>query len=296
MAGFRCSCCGEPHDGLPFSYGTIAPAYLSDELRGSRGSVIGDEQCVIEGEHFFVKARVVLPVLDAVEDFEWGVWVSLSEVNFARMGDLWTDPERVNEPPYFGWLSTDLPLYEPTTLSLATNVHSQAVGARPLVELEPTDHPLALEQRTVVRVLAAHAQRTGARRCENPHKRCRRSGAFGGAALDAELVPLGVAHDDPSGAVGAALVVVHDGADRLQPGDLLVAGALGRLQVEVDAVLHLLLVRVLLEEQRQAVVGGDQRARVPGEVVVLEAAADHLGPERAERVRILGVERDVPDA
>ena len=52
------------------------------------------------------------------------------------------------QPPYFGWLSTVLPGYEPTTLSLAANVHTQPVGERPLVELEHTDHPLAVEQRT----------------------------------------------------------------------------------------------------------------------------------------------------
>jgi hypothetical protein len=46
-------------------------------------------------------------------------------------------------------------MYSPSTLNLKTNVHTQPVGLRPLVELEPTDHPLAVEQRdgiTVARV------------------------------------------------------------------------------------------------------------------------------------------------
>ena len=43
-------------------------------------------------------------------------------------------------------LSTALPIY-PDTINLATNVHTRAVGVRPFVELEPTEHPLALEQR-----------------------------------------------------------------------------------------------------------------------------------------------------
>ncbi|MYX38659.1 DUF2199 domain-containing protein [Streptomyces sp. SID8377] len=29
-----------------------------------------------------------------------------------------------------------------------TNAHTRPVGTRPLMELEPTDHPLAVEQRT----------------------------------------------------------------------------------------------------------------------------------------------------
>lgn len=88
-------------------------------------------------------------------EFEWGVWVSLSQRNFLRMHELWHTPGRENEPPYFGWLSTEIPVYRPSTLSLKTQVHTRPVGERPLIELEPTDHPLAVEQRagiTVARV------------------------------------------------------------------------------------------------------------------------------------------------
>jgi hypothetical protein len=54
---------------------------------------------------------------------------------------------REAEPPMFGWLMAALPTYEPSTLSLKTMVHTRPLGLRPLVELEPTDHPLAVEQR-----------------------------------------------------------------------------------------------------------------------------------------------------
>jgi hypothetical protein len=62
------------------------------------------------------------------------------------MVELWTTPGRESEPPYFGWLCTFLPIY-PSTVSLKTRVHIRPVGQRPFVELEPTDHPLAVEQR-----------------------------------------------------------------------------------------------------------------------------------------------------
>jgi hypothetical protein len=110
----------------------------------------------MDGKHFFIRARIVLPVTDAAEDFEWGVWVSLSEANYTRAGQMWTNPGRVNEPPYFGWLSTALP-YEPTTLDLKTNLHMQPVGIRSTVELEPTDHPLAVEQRTGITIARVQA-------------------------------------------------------------------------------------------------------------------------------------------
>ena len=156
MCGFHCSCCGQRHEELPFSYGVPAPAYWNEDLEGRPGSVLGEEQCVIGVEHFFVRGRLVLPVLDADEEFDWGVWVSLSKTKFARVTELWTNPERVHEPPYFGWLATELPLYTPTTLNLKAHVHSQAVGVRPTIELEPTDHPLAVEQRTGITL--AHVQ------------------------------------------------------------------------------------------------------------------------------------------
>jgi hypothetical protein len=62
------------------------------------------------------------------------------------MTKFWETPGREKEPPYFGWLCTSLPLY-PETLLLKTNVHTRPVGQRPFVELQPTEHPLAVEQR-----------------------------------------------------------------------------------------------------------------------------------------------------
>lgn len=152
--GFTCRGCGKQHAGLPFSYGAEAPAYWHPSLENDERSVLEDDICIIQTEHYFVRARLILPVVDADQDFEWGVWVSLSRDNFKRMFDLWESDARVEEPPYFGWLSTELPVY-PSTINLKTNVHSEPVGTRPHVELEPTDHPLAVDQRkgiTVARV------------------------------------------------------------------------------------------------------------------------------------------------
>ncbi len=73
-------------------------------------------------------------MVDAEQDFEWGVWTSLSRDNFARTLDIWEREGRESEQ---------------------TMVQTRPLGLRPLVELEPTDHPLAVEQRegiTVARV------------------------------------------------------------------------------------------------------------------------------------------------
>lgn len=154
--GFTCRSCGQRHEGLPFGYGSVAPAYWHEDLAGDERSVLEDEICIIHAEHYFVRARLVIPVLDADEDFEWGVWVSLSRDSFRRMAQVWSTPGREREPAYFGWLSTELPAYSTATLNLKTHVHTESVGTRPHVVLEPTDHPLAVEQRTGITVHRVH--------------------------------------------------------------------------------------------------------------------------------------------
>lgn len=149
MAQHRCSRCGEVHEGPPFSYAAEVPDLWCALPEGGRDrrALLGEEQREIDGESFFVRGRLVIPVSDAPHDFERGVWTSLSARNYERMAELWSAAGREEEPPYSGWLSTALPGY-PVTLNLKTLIRTQPVGGRPLVELEPTDHPLAIEQRT----------------------------------------------------------------------------------------------------------------------------------------------------
>ena len=148
MQRYTCTRCGTVHEGPPLSFHAEAPAhwYALPEAERSERAILGEDQCVIDERDFFVRGLIRIPVHDRPDPFEWGVWVSLSPSNFQRMADLWHQPGREAEPPYFGWLSTELP-YERSTLNLKTMLHTRPVGERPLIELEPTDHPLAMEQR-----------------------------------------------------------------------------------------------------------------------------------------------------
>ncbi|MFD3869359.1 DUF2199 domain-containing protein [Streptomyces sp. NPDC058623] len=130
------------------NYTAQAPAGWDAALADAEGCLLSSEQCVINAQHYFVKGMIEIPVIGSAEVFSWGVWVSLSPENFSRTADLWNTPGRESESPYFGWLTTDLRLYPRTTLNLKTRVHTRPVGERPSVELELTDHPLAVEQRT----------------------------------------------------------------------------------------------------------------------------------------------------
>ena len=142
--------CGAVHDRPALDWGFDAPAYwheLSEAERETRGK-LSDDLCVIrheDGDHFFIRGVLPIPVAGPEEEFRYGVWTSLSEKSFRRVVELWDDPKRTEEPPYFGWLSNSIAGY-PETLNLKTNVHTRSLNLRPTIELERTDHPLALEQ------------------------------------------------------------------------------------------------------------------------------------------------------
>ncbi|MEV5012525.1 DUF2199 domain-containing protein [Streptomyces sp. NPDC055692] len=130
------------------NYTAEAPAVWDPAFAGADDCLLSTDQCVVRAQQYFVKGLIEIPVIGSDEVFSWGVWVSLSRENFTRAADLWERPGREAEKPYFGWLTTDLSVYSTTTLNLKTNVHTRPVGERPYVELEPTEHPLAVEQRT----------------------------------------------------------------------------------------------------------------------------------------------------
>ncbi|MFI8421070.1 DUF2199 domain-containing protein [Streptomyces sp. NPDC085479] len=130
------------------AYSAPAPYVWDPGFADAPDCLLSSDQCVINGQHYFVKGLLEIPVIGTDEVFSWGVWVSLSRDNFARAADMWDTAGREAEKPYFGWLTTELALYAPSTLNLKTHVHTRPVGRRPFVELEPTDHPLAVEQRT----------------------------------------------------------------------------------------------------------------------------------------------------
>ncbi|MDJ0385998.1 DUF2199 domain-containing protein [Streptomyces sp. G-G2] len=146
--GFTCSCCGEHHPELPMSYSATAPDAWEAGYESDAHSLLSPDQCVIRGSHFFIKGLIEIPVIGSGDVFSWGVWVSLSEENFTRALSVWDTEGREAEKPYFGWLSTELALYSESTTDLKTNAHTRPVGRSPLIELEPTGHPLAVEQRT----------------------------------------------------------------------------------------------------------------------------------------------------
>ncbi|GIF08782.1 DUF2199 domain-containing protein [Actinoplanes siamensis] len=144
---FACAICGSTHSGPPLSFAAPAPEFWRPEMAEADGCLLDSDLCVISGERFFIRGLIELPVWDTGDVFTYSMWVSLSRQNFTRAVDVWEEPGRETEPPYFGWLSNEIGGYEPSTLNLKTMVHTRPVGQPPYIELEPTGHPLAIEQR-----------------------------------------------------------------------------------------------------------------------------------------------------
>ena len=146
---FRCSQCQEVHQGLP-AIVFDAPTYyygLAEGERAARGKRTHD-LCVIDDEHYFVRAVLTVPILGEAECLEWGVWGSLSEANFERYRSSMHEDDQSKLGPLFSWFASTLPTY-PTTAGLRCNLVPQDGDCRPLVEFHPDDpHPLVLDTKS----------------------------------------------------------------------------------------------------------------------------------------------------
>lgn len=142
---YRCSSCGKDHDDLP-DIGADKPDPwfdLPEDERAVRAKLTADT-CIIDDEHCFIRGVLLLPVHDASRPFGFGVWVSQKRENLRKYVD---NPDSADIGPFFGWLSTRIAFYEQDTFLLKTMAHFRGKGLRPAIELEPTAHPLAVDQR-----------------------------------------------------------------------------------------------------------------------------------------------------
>jgi hypothetical protein len=154
--GFRCRTCGEWHTDLP-AFEVPAPMHLMiiPEAERSARCVVDTDACVIDDAEFYVRALLELPIAGFDQSFVWMVWVTLSRASFETFVATFEDRRRSQVGPFFAWFDSSLPFY-PETRGLKASLHLRDDFRRPLVELEPTDHPLSREQHeglTVERVV-----------------------------------------------------------------------------------------------------------------------------------------------
>ena len=151
--GYTCRSCGQRHDEEANCFVIDLPLYAAQVPEGERARRVDatSDQCVVDERHFFVLGNLDVRVPGSELFIRWSVWTSLSEANFLRASELWHAAGRESEPPFFGWLSNQIPGY-PNTVNIKTMVHTQPVGTRPQIRCIEDGHPLAVDQEAGVTV------------------------------------------------------------------------------------------------------------------------------------------------
>lgn len=99
----------------------------------------------MDAQHYFHRGRLTIPIVKHDESLVFDVWTTISRDNFCKRSELWEDPDRTREEPYFGWLQTSVPTYG-ETLNLKTIAIEQDVGLIPEIVSTEENHRLTPDQ------------------------------------------------------------------------------------------------------------------------------------------------------
>ncbi|HZS46438.1 MAG TPA: DUF2199 domain-containing protein [Blastocatellia bacterium] len=146
---FRCATCDEIHEGLPdIGWDRPDPCYAipegEGEGEGDQRINLTSDTCIIDNEDFFIRGVLEIPINGQQASLGLGVWVSQKRENFYKYLENF---DSADIGPFFGWLSNSIGYYLEDTYCLKTMAHFRGCNDRPTIELEPTNHSLAIDQR-----------------------------------------------------------------------------------------------------------------------------------------------------
>lgn len=143
---WKCEICGAEHEGLPTCFGVEAPwRIVVPESEFESRVLLSPDECIVDEKLFFIRGHIEIPIRDYSEPLAFSVWSSLSQDSYLHLADRWESSDRAGDR-YFGWLSSQLPIY-PDTIHLKLDVVSRKPGLTPLFSVQNEDHPLAIDQR-----------------------------------------------------------------------------------------------------------------------------------------------------
>ena len=144
---WKCHTCGVEHSEAPTCFGFEALwRQLVPESQFELRVVLSPDICIVDEEIYFIRGHIQIPISGNSKSLQFSVWSSLSERSFQHMGERWESPDRGSDPPYFGWLSSNIAVY-PTMNHLKLSVQSCPPGETPIFLVEPSDHQLSIDQR-----------------------------------------------------------------------------------------------------------------------------------------------------
>jgi hypothetical protein len=154
---FTCEVCGETHAGekRDIRMGVPQPIFLLDDDDREDRSWVGEDSATLDGERFFVRALLELPIVGEDGYFGYGTWVEVSRADFDVLAELWFDEEGWRNAPFAGTLANELSPYA-FTEGLPLEIKLRDVQLLPLVELADGEHELVRAQRNGISPHRAH--------------------------------------------------------------------------------------------------------------------------------------------
>jgi hypothetical protein len=149
-----CEQCGEDHAVEDMEIAFRRPddvAQLTEEERKQRVQENRD-LCVLDGERFFIRGVLPLPLPAAQSVYNIGLWVEVERLAFERVYELWLADDQAEEPAFSCTLANHIPSL-PATLGLAASLCLTGPKTRPNIFLCVCGHPLHAEQ---VEGISAH--------------------------------------------------------------------------------------------------------------------------------------------
>lgn len=146
-----CGSCDQEH-GWPFDLAANAPDpwphALEYEPNGAlrmNGDFLSEDFCVLNGEHFFVRCILTIPVHGMDDDFGFGCWSTLSRRNFEKYIEGFDSIRPSQEELWSGWLCNRLADFDENE-SIGVWVQLRPGRQRPLLWVMGDDNPLAVAQ------------------------------------------------------------------------------------------------------------------------------------------------------
>lgn len=143
----HCSVCGRTHpqESIEIMFRLPDEAAALLEQKQEERVQANEDLCTIDGERFFVRAVLPLPVVSRTRPYNIGVWVELDRTALERIGVLWNDPKQSSEPPFSVRIANEIPSVRGSCGTTAA-LHLTGPATRPNVLVLPTNVHLYEEQ------------------------------------------------------------------------------------------------------------------------------------------------------
>ena len=158
----RCAVCGQDHpdDAIELTY--VQPDAIVGLSAAQREARVQEnpDLVVLDGNRYFVRAALPIPVRGRRRGYNVGVWAELDKASFQRVIERWEDPAQANEPAMPGKLANSI-RSQSGTLGLDVALRLTGPTTRPSVHVVSELHPLHAEQAAGVSVHRLQDYRPG---------------------------------------------------------------------------------------------------------------------------------------